>query len=57
MDKVNYYPDIVCRLILQYAQYKPVNGDIETEAMIDQERGHYAVLEVGWQGERRMHSS
>jgi hypothetical protein len=57
MDKMNDYRAIVRRLILEYAQYKPANGQIETEAVIDEERGHYEVLEVGWQGERRVHSA
>jgi len=57
MDQMNDYRTIVRRLILEYAQYKPVNGQIETEAVIDEERGHYEVMEVGWQGERRVHSS
>ena len=57
MDKMNHYRAIVRRLILEYAQYKPANGQIETEAVIDEERGHSEVMEVGWQGERRVHSS
>ena len=57
MDTMNHYRAIVRRLILEYAQYKPANGQIETEAVIDEERGHYEVMEVGWQGERRVHSS
>lgn len=57
MDKMSEYRTIVRQLILKYAQYKPVNGQIETEAVIDEERGHYEVMEVGWQGERRVHSS
>ncbi len=57
MDKIRDYRDIVRQLILKYAQYKPANGDIQTEAVIDEERGHYELIDVGWQGERRVHGS
>lgn len=57
MDQVKRYRAIVRELILQYAQFKPANGQIETEAVIDEERGHYEVINIGWQGDRRVHSS
>ncbi len=44
-------------LILRYAKSKPANGEIEPEAIINEERGHYELLHVGWQGERRVHGS
>ncbi len=48
---------IVRGLIEDYASYKPSNGDIETEAIIDQEKGHYEVMHVGWDGQRRIHGT
>ena len=32
---------IVRNLIEEYASYKPSHGEIETEAVIDKEKGHY----------------
>lgn len=57
MDKLERYRDIVRRVIEEYASYKPANGQIETEAIVDRERNHYEVLHVGWDGVRRVHGS
>jgi hypothetical protein len=32
-------------------------GDIRTEAVVDPEHDHYEVMQVGWQGDRRVHGS
>jgi hypothetical protein len=57
MDKPNQYRDVVARPIEEYASYKPTNGEIETEAIVDRERDHYEVMHVGWDGVRRLHGS
>lgn len=51
----NGFREIVRRLILEYAGHKFSRGDIKTEPVMDEERGHYEVLNVGWDGERRIH--
>ncbi len=48
---------IVRKLIMEHASHKPSNGDFETEAIIDDEKGHYQLLRMGWQGECRVHGS
>ncbi len=57
MDIVDRYRKIVRDLIYEYAGYKPANGQIETEAIIDPEKDHYEVMHVGWDGPRRVHGS
>jgi uncharacterized iron-regulated membrane protein len=57
MDPLDRYRTIVASLIEEYASYKPAYGNIRTEAVIDEERGHYEVMQVGWNGERRVHGS
>ncbi len=57
MDKRERYRLIVTRLIEEYASYKPSNGQIETEAIVDRDRNHYEVMHVGWDGIRRIHGS
>ncbi len=47
--------DAVRAVILEYASHKPSHGEIETEAVIDEGQGHYEVMHVGWDGERRVH--
>jgi hypothetical protein len=57
MDKRARYRDIVRRIVKQYAGYKPANGQIDTETIIDPERDHYEVMYIGWDGPRRVHGS
>ena len=57
MDRLDRYPQIVRLLIEEYASYKPAYGDIRTDAVVDRERDHYEVMEVGWHGDRRVHGS
>jgi hypothetical protein len=57
MDRLDQYRDIICRLIEEYASYKPANGQIESKAIIDRERDQYEVMHVGWDGYRRVHGS
>ncbi len=55
MDTLNNYQKIVRNLILEYASHQPSHGKIEIEAITDDQKGHYEVLHVGWQGHRRVH--
>jgi len=57
MDTLTKYQQIVRDLILDYAQYKPSHGEIETEAVIDTQTDHYELLHVGWDGVRRVHGA
>ena len=44
MDQLDRYRAIVRRVIEAYASYKPVYGDIRTEAVVDREHDHYEVI-------------
>ena len=57
MDRLVKYRQIVQRLVEEYGGYKPSNGDIQSEAIIDAVRDHYEVVHVGWDGHRRVHGS
>ena len=57
MDQLDRYRAIVRRLIEEYASYRPAYGDIRTEAVVDSERDHYEVMQVGWNGGHRVHGS
>jgi hypothetical protein len=57
MDKLDRYRQIVRGLIEEYARYKPANGQIDTEAIVDRERDHYEVMHIGWDGVRRVHGA
>jgi XisI protein len=57
MDKTESYRMILKRIIEDYASYKPSNGQIDTEAIVDPDHDHYEVMHVGWDGQRRVHGS
>jgi XisI protein len=57
MDQLEHYRDIVCRLVEEYASYKPSHGQIESEAIMDRARDHYEVVHVGWDNGLRVHGS
>src|SRR5438034_1405369 len=57
MDPVDKYRTIVKKLICEYASYRPSNGQIQTEVVIDPERDHYEVIHIGWDGVRRVHGA
>jgi hypothetical protein len=55
MDRVEEYRRIVRRLIEECTSYKPSHGQIDTEAIVDPEKGHYEVMRVGWDNRCRVH--
>lgn len=57
MATVSSYDTILRGVIQEYARYKPSYGDVETEVIIDSEKGHYELLHVGWHDDRRIHGS
>jgi hypothetical protein len=55
MDRIERYREAVIRLVEEYASYRPANGQIDTEAVVDRDRDHYEVMHIGWDGVRRVH--
>jgi hypothetical protein len=55
VDKLEQYRQVVRELINEYAKYKPSHGQIDNEAIVDLETDHYEVMQVGWDGQRRVH--
>ncbi|WP_426774295.1 element excision factor XisI family protein [Lusitaniella coriacea] len=47
MEKLEFYRQCVERLLAQYAQRNPKNGEIEVQMIIDRERDRYLILEMG----------
>ncbi len=55
MDKLERYREIIEQVLLDYAKDKPSYGEIRTETIIDDEKGHYELMHVGWLDYRRIH--
>ncbi|MEM8505197.1 MAG: XisI protein [Cyanobacteria bacterium P01_D01_bin.1] len=54
MDSTTQLSDIVKEVISRYAQLKPSHGDIRLDTVFDDEQGHYALMQVGWDRDRRV---
>jgi hypothetical protein len=57
MDRLERYRTIVRQVLEEYARYKPSHGQIDTEFIRDSARDHYEVMNVGWDGRRRVHGT
>ena len=57
MDKTTNYREIVRQIIFDYAKGKPGPGEVETEVLIDSERDHYKVMDIGFEGMNRVYGS
>src|SRR5262249_11060534 len=49
--------DIIKEILREHAQHKPAYGDIDVELILDDERSHYELSYIGWDGHRRIHGS
>lgn len=57
MASMKRYREIVQSLIEEYATHQPSHGEIVVKPIIDEKRGQYQVMHVGWQGKNRVHGS
>ena len=55
MASVETYRDIIQTLLADYAITPVSNGEIDCYTVFDDKQDHYQVLNVGWDGHRRVH--
>lgn len=55
MDTLTTYRQHIHAILQQYSTYKPAQGNVEVEQIIDSANDHYQVLTVGWNGQERIH--
>lgn len=56
MDRLEQYRSIVQEVLTEYASVPFSHGEIEAELIFDKERDRYQIVNVGWDGDRRVHS-
>ncbi len=54
MDTILTYRNIIKQLILRYAQLKPSHGNIRLDPVFDEANDRYALMQVGWDKQRRI---
>lgn len=47
--------EIIKKIFNEYAAYKISYGEVETETIFDDVKGHYELVHHGWIGRRRIH--
>ena len=55
MDKLEYYRQCIQNLLSKYVATPIANGEIESQTVFDLQQDHYQVMNVGWDGNRRVH--
>ncbi len=46
--------EIVKQVILRYAQFRPSHGNIRLDTVFNETQDHYALMQIGWDGGRRV---
>lgn len=54
MDTTTPDRDIVKKVVSRYAQFVPSHGNIRLDTVFDDEQGHYALMQVGWDRGQRV---
>lgn len=55
MDRVEQYRGYIKQLLTEYASYKSLNKTIERQFVCDTENDHYQIVNMGWDGNRRIY--
>lgn len=55
MDKIECYRNIIQSLLTDYAAIPIANGSIDCYTVFDTKQNHYQVMNVGWDGHRRVY--
>ncbi|MBW4678005.1 MAG: XisI protein [Nostoc sp. CreGUA01] len=55
MDKLEQYRQCIQNLLSNYAAIPIANGEIESQTVFDLQQDRYQVMNVGWDGNRRVH--
>lgn len=55
MDTIAAYRDIIQTLLNEYAETPISNGAIDCYTVFDTQHDHYQVMNVGWDGHRRVY--
>ena len=59
MDRItpDRYPQIIERILTDYAAIPYAYSNIETETVFDRINNRYVLINVGWEGDEQIHSS
>jgi XisI protein len=55
MDDLEFYRQTIETILRRYAEIPYSHGEIEQNLIIDSDRNHFMLFDVGWQQQRRIH--
>jgi len=55
MDKLKHYRKSIKTFLQEYVDSRKIKSNTEIQAVFDPENDRYLVLDIGWDGERRIH--
>jgi hypothetical protein len=55
MDNLEFYRNVIQSLLTDYATIPIANGEIDCYTVFDTQQDHYQVMNVGWDGHRRVY--
>lgn len=55
MDSLEFYRQSIETVLRKYADIPYSNGEIDQCLIIDRDRNHFMLFDVGWQQKRRVH--
>jgi hypothetical protein len=56
MDKLTSYRQYIQQLLTEESQGQSLGGDIESETVFDLEKDRYLLIDLGWNGHRRIYN-
>ncbi len=56
MDRLNHYRQIIQQILEDYSSHRS-DDQIESQALFDEKRDHYQVVNLGWENEQRVYGS
>ena len=56
MERVERYRQCIRKLLSQQARLEKPNPDVECQLVFDWEHDHYQLLDVGWEGLKRIYN-
>ncbi|MBX2865718.1 MAG: XisI protein [Leptolyngbyaceae cyanobacterium MAG.088] len=54
MDKLTQYQNAIKQILSDHAGTSPPTDTVQNQLIFDDERGHYQLIYVGWQGKKRV---
>ncbi len=52
---INNYRTVIKRLIADYAEIESPKNGVHPLVILDDERGHYQLMRIGWEGDKRVY--